>query len=115
MPPPLPRSPPPGAHPPGSRCFPRPPFRAPHWFFRGAGGLAPPLPPSLSPGSYRLTIYAWSWADRVTALDTQLTMTRAGWQPIGRFPTELFHVPGYYTQSELLRPEPTAPARWAPG
>jgi hypothetical protein len=93
----------PGAHAPGYACFATRSVCVPHWIYRIAGGLAPPLPPRLAPGRYRLTIYAWDWADNTTALDTTVTMTGIGWQPIGRFPSVLFHVPGYFDRWELVR------------
>ena len=74
----------PGAHAPGFACFARRPVCVPHWTFRIAGGLAPPLPTTLPAGRYRLTIYAWDWADNTTALDTSVTLTADGWRPIGR-------------------------------
>jgi hypothetical protein len=87
----------PGAHAPGYACFAARPICVPQWIYRVAGGLAPPLPFNLAPGEYRLTIYAWDWADDVSALDTSLTMTPAGWRPLGHFPTSLFTAPGYFT------------------
>jgi hypothetical protein len=51
----------------------------PHWIYRVAGGLAPPLPSGLPVGSYRLTTYAWDWADNATALDTIVTYNSRGW------------------------------------
>jgi hypothetical protein len=105
----------PGAHPPGYTCFATRSICVPDWTYRVAGGLAPPLPPALAPGSYRLTIYAWDWADNRTALDTTLTLSAAGWQPIGRFPSMLFHIPGYFERQELYYPQASAPrTRWTP-
>jgi hypothetical protein len=92
----------PGARAPGYGCFATRSVCVPHWVYRVAGGLAPPLPWRLPAGTYRLTIYAWDWADNATALDTTVTMTALGWQPIGQFPSVLFHVPGYFSQTELL-------------
>ena len=94
----------PGSRAPGYACFATRSVCVPHWVYRVAGGLAPRLPTALAPGRYRLTIYAWDWVDNDTALDTTVTMTPTGWRPTGRFPTILFHVPGYSTQSELLPP-----------
>ena len=94
----------PGAHAPGYACFATRSLCVPHWVYRVAGGLAPPLPPTLLSGNYRLTIYAWDWANNKTALDTTVTMTATGWRPIGRFPTELFQIPGYFNQAEQLPP-----------
>jgi hypothetical protein len=91
----------PDAHAPGYACFAQRSVCVPRWVYRVAGGLAPPLPPALPAGSYRLTIYAWDWADNVTAADTRVTMTSAGWRPRGRVPGALFHSPGYF-----LRPAP---------
>jgi hypothetical protein len=92
----------PGAHAPGYDCFATQSVCVPHWVYRLAGGLAPPLPHTLPPGEYRLTTYAWDWADNKTALDTTVTMTPSGWKPIGKFPTVLFHVPGYFLEGSLL-------------
>jgi murein DD-endopeptidase MepM/ murein hydrolase activator NlpD len=92
----------PGSGAPGFTCFATRSVCIPRWMYRVAGGFAPPLPATVTPGRYRLTIYAWDWADNATALDTAVTMTPTGWRPIGRFPTVLFHVPGYFSQSELL-------------
>jgi murein DD-endopeptidase MepM/ murein hydrolase activator NlpD len=46
------------AYPPGWTCFDRRLACRPHWNYRLAGGLAPPLPPT----ARRLSIYAWDWA-----------------------------------------------------
>lgn len=92
----------PGAGAPGFACFAQHSVCVPHWLYRVAGGLTPPLPPTVAPGSYRLTIYAWDWADNKTALDTSVTMTPSGWKPIGSFPSVLFHTPGYFLQRQLL-------------
>jgi hypothetical protein len=94
----------PGARAPGYACFATQPVCVPHWIYRVAGGLAPPLPPGLATGRYRLTVYAWDWADNKTALDTTVTLTATGWRPVGRFPTVLLHVPGYFSQTELFPP-----------
>lgn len=91
----------PGAHAPGYGCFATRSLCVSHWIYRVAGGFAPPLPPNVSAGQYRLTIYAWDWTHNVTALDTKVTMTRMGWRPIGRFPGVLFHDPGYFQKSLL--------------
>ena len=91
----------PGAHAPGYGCFATKSRCVSHWIYRVAGGFAPPLPPAVETGRYRLTIYAWDWAQNVTALDTTVTMTRKGWRPIGRFPEALFHNPGYFQKSLL--------------
>jgi hypothetical protein len=31
-------------------------------------------------------------------------MTATGWRPIGRFPTVLFHIAGYFSQTEPFPP-----------
>jgi hypothetical protein len=64
----------------------------------------------LPPGRYRLTIYAWNWADNKTALDTSVTLTAAGWRPLGHFPKVLLHAPGSFTRSEL--PVPVSNDPW---
>jgi hypothetical protein len=92
----------PGSHAPGFACFATRRVCVPRWVYRVAGGLAPPLPPTVAPGRYRLTIYAWDWADNATARDTTVTMTAAGWQPIGRFPAILFRISGYFERDLLL-------------
>ena len=76
----------PGAEAPGYACFATRSVCVPNWVYRVAGGLAPPLPDTLPPGRYRLTVYAWDWADNTTALDTTVTMTATGWRPIGNIP-----------------------------
>jgi hypothetical protein len=92
----------PGARAAGYTCFATRSVCVPHWNYRVAGGFAPPLPSTLAPGRYRLTVYAWDWADNATALDATVTMTATGWRPIGDFPAILFHVPGYFSQSQLV-------------
>lgn len=79
----------PGAHAPGFACFARRPVCVPDWTYRVAGGLAPALPTWLAPGTYRLTIYAYNWADLATALDTTVQLTRHGWRPLGHYPAAL--------------------------
>jgi hypothetical protein len=74
----------PGAAAPGYGCFATRPVCVPHWVFWVAGGLAPRLPSWVPAGRYRLTVYAWSWADRKTALDTPVTLTLSGWRRDGR-------------------------------
>ncbi|MFL5832235.1 MAG: hypothetical protein ACJ76X_20140 [Solirubrobacteraceae bacterium] len=69
----------PGARAPGYACFATRSVCVPHWIYRVAGGLAPPLPSGVPVGRYRLTIYAWDWADNATALDTVVTYTSRGW------------------------------------
>jgi hypothetical protein len=61
----------------------------PQWTYRVAGGLAPSLPRWLTPGRYRLTIYAWDWADNATALDRMVTLTPSGWRTTDRFPKSI--------------------------
>ena len=97
----------PGARDPGYSCFATRSVCIPHWIYRVADGLAPPLPATLDPGRYRLTIYAWDWANNKTALDTTVTMTANGWRPIGHIPSSLFTLPGYF-QRDLLLPPPRA-------
>ena len=76
----------PGARAPGYACFATRSVCVPHWIYRVAGGLAPTLPSGLPVGPYRLTIYAWDWADNTTALDTVVTYTSRGWssEPVRR-------------------------------
>lgn len=98
----------PGAQAPGYACFASRTVCIPHWIYRVADGLAPPLPTALAPGRYRLTIYAWDWADNTTALDTTLTLTSRGWKQIGHIPASLFSMPGYFERNLLLpSPPPT--------
>jgi hypothetical protein len=60
----------PGAANPGFQCFFTRRRCIPNWVYWLAGGLTPPLPLSSLPrGRYRLTIYAWDWADNTSALD----------------------------------------------
>lgn len=105
----------PGAHDPGYNCFATRSVCVPRWTYRVADGLAPPLPTTLDPGRYRLTIYAWDWADNKTALDTTLTMTANGWKPIGHVPAILFKIPGYFERNLLLPPPPAARRPLPPG
>jgi hypothetical protein len=108
----------PGARAPGYGCFARRSVCVPNWTYRVAGGLAPPLPYGLAPGRYRLTIYAWDWADNATALDTTLTLTASGWRPLGHFPAALYRGPDYFTQvtpAAALVPGASAPAPAAAG
>ena len=102
----------PGARAPGYGCFASRAVCVPHWAYRVAGGLAPPLPFGLAPGRYRLTIYAWDWADNATALDTTVTMTANGWRPLGDFPAALYRGPDYFTQ---VTPVAALPSRGASG
>jgi hypothetical protein len=100
----------PGSEAPGYSCFASRSVCVPHWTYRVADGLAPPLPLSLQAGRYRLTIYAWDWADNTTALDTTVTMTPNGWQPMGRFPAVLLRIPGYSERNLLLPRPPRTPS-----
>jgi hypothetical protein len=60
----------PGASNPGFECFYTQLICIPNWVYWLAGGLTPPLPfGSMSPGRYRLTIYAWDFAGNTSALD----------------------------------------------
>ncbi|HEY2650370.1 MAG TPA: hypothetical protein VGI50_00510 [Solirubrobacteraceae bacterium] len=60
----------PGATNPGFVCFLTRRRCIPNWVYWLAGGLTQPLPlGSLRPGRYRLTVYAWDWADNTSALD----------------------------------------------
>jgi hypothetical protein len=60
----------PGAANPGFECFLTKRRCIPKWVYRLAGGLTPALPlNSLQRGRYRLTVYAWDWADHRAALD----------------------------------------------
>jgi hypothetical protein len=104
----------PGSEAPGYGCFASRSVCVPHWTYRVAGGLAPPLPSGLQAGRYRLTIYAWDWADNATALDTTVTMTAAGWKPMGRIPESLFSLPGYLQRDLLLPPPSSARSPLAP-
>ncbi len=105
----------PGATDPGYTCFATRSVCVPHWTYRVADGLAPPLPTSLDHGRYRLTIYAWDWADNATALDTTVTLTSSGWKPIGHVPASLFRIPGYFERNLLLPPTPPARQPLGPG
>jgi hypothetical protein len=69
----------PGASNPGFECFLRKRRCIPNWVYWLAGGLTEPLPlSSLSPGRYRLAVYAWDWAGNTSALDSWITL------PLGR-------------------------------
>ncbi len=69
----------PGAANPGFACFFTKPRCIPRWVYRLAGGLTEPLPLSgLPAGRYRLTVYAWDWADETSALDYWFTFPLAG-------------------------------------
>jgi hypothetical protein len=105
----------PGAHDPGYNCFATRSVCVPRWTYRVADGLAPPLPTTLDPGRYRLTIYAWDWSNTATALDTTVTLTSSGWKPIGRVPASLSSIPGYYQRNLLLPPPASARRPLGPG
>lgn len=68
----------PDAQAPGYGCFAHRSVCIPHWDYRVAGGLAPPLPFALPAGSYRLTIYAWDWAGNTSARDDWIRVPLAG-------------------------------------
>jgi hypothetical protein len=60
----------PGAANPGFECFLTKRRCVPNWVYWLAGGLTPALPINNLPrGRYRLTVYAWDWAGRRSALD----------------------------------------------
>jgi hypothetical protein len=105
----------PGVHDPGYNCFATRSVCIPHWTYRVADGLAPPLPTGLDPGRYRLTIYAWDWADNETALDTTVALSAGGWKPIGHVPASLSRIPGYFDRNLLLPPAPPARQPLPPG
>jgi hypothetical protein len=85
----------PDARAPGFGCFASRSLCVPRWSYRVAGGLAPPLPRDLPPGRYRLSIYAWDWADNETARDVNLTLTADGWKAVGGFPSTLLRISGW--------------------
>jgi hypothetical protein len=60
----------PGASNPGFECFFTQLICIPNWVYWLAGGLTEPLPfGSMSPGRYRLAVYAWDFAGNTSALD----------------------------------------------
>lgn len=60
----------PGASNPGFECFYTQLICIPNWVYWLAGGVTDPLPfGSMSPGRYRLTVYAWDFAGNTSALD----------------------------------------------
>jgi len=60
----------PGASNPGFECFYTQLICIPNWVYNLARGLTEPLPfASMTPGRYRLTIYAWDFAGNTSALD----------------------------------------------
>jgi hypothetical protein len=65
----------PGASNPGFACFSRRRRCIPNWTYWLAGGLTSPLPLSSLPrGRYRLTVYAWDWSGKTSALDDTFTV-----------------------------------------
>jgi hypothetical protein len=69
----------PGAANPGFDCFFRRKRCIPNWVYWLAGGLTPPLSlASLPRGRYRLTVYAWDWANNTSALDYSFNVPLAG-------------------------------------
>jgi hypothetical protein len=69
----------PGAANPGFQCFFTRKRCIPNWVFWLAGGLTPPLPlAGLPRGRYRLTVYAWDWANNTSALDYWFNVPLAG-------------------------------------
>src|SRR5262249_34010669 len=60
----------PGAANPGFTCFATRRRCVPRWVYWLARGVTPALPlGNLPRGRYRLTVYAWDWADHTSALD----------------------------------------------
>jgi hypothetical protein len=96
----------PDARSPGFACFAGRPVCRPRWVFWLAGGLAPPLPTGLAPGRYRLTVYAWDWADNRSALDMEIRLGGGGWHPRGHVPPRPPLVPAPRVAPRLLRPPP---------
>src|SRR5205807_1750346 len=78
----------PGARSAGFACFASRVVCRPDWRYWLAGGLAPRLPVLPARGRYRLTVYAWDWADNRSALDTTVWLTSRGWRPRGRVPAQ---------------------------
>jgi hypothetical protein len=77
----------PDAHSPGWACFARAHRCVPDWTYRLAGGLAPGLSAwSLSPGRYRLAVYAWDWAGNTAARDVWFRRTPGGTPSATRSP-----------------------------
>jgi hypothetical protein len=78
----------PGARNPGFECFFTQRRCIPNWVYWLAGGLTEPLPLSgLSPGRYRLAVYAWDWADNTSALDYwfKVPLAHGTSQSVGEF------------------------------
>jgi hypothetical protein len=77
-----------GASNPGFACFYTQRICIPNWVYWLAGGLTQPLPlSSLSPGRYRLTVYAWDWVGNTSALDywIRLPLASAASAPSAEF------------------------------
>jgi hypothetical protein len=69
----------PSAANPGFQCFFTRKRCIPNWVYWLAGGLTPPLPlRSLPRGRYRLSVYAWDWANNTSALDYWFNVPVAG-------------------------------------
>jgi hypothetical protein len=85
----------PGAHAPGYGCFARRRLCIPQWTYRLAGGFAAVLPRELRRSRYRLTVYAWDWADNEDARDFVISLGSTGWHPVGRFPRQLLSSPAW--------------------
>lgn len=62
----------PGSRGGGWNCFARYAYCTPTWRYHVAGGLAPAL--RLHRGIYTITVYAWDWADNVTARDARFVV-----------------------------------------
>lgn len=78
----------PGASNPGFACFYTQVICIPNWVYWLAGGLTEPLPfGSMSPGRYRLTVYAWDFAGNRSALDHWFHFPLA---PTGSLPSHEF-------------------------
>jgi hypothetical protein len=68
----------PGARNPGFDCFAFHRLCIPNWVYWLAGGLTPRLPlAALARGRYRLSVYAWDWTGRSSALDHWITLPLA--------------------------------------
>ena len=75
----------PDAKQPGFSCFATRVICKPNWDFVLAGGLAPRLGGlGLSPGRYRLSVYAWDYAGNVTARDVWFRIEPGGLIRLGR-------------------------------
>jgi hypothetical protein len=68
----------PGASNPGFNCFFTRRICIPNWAYNLAGGLTERLPfDRMSPGRYRLTVYAWDFAGNKSALDLRFAFPMA--------------------------------------